>query len=193
MNWPLEDCCFAQLFRILKQLTLFLSFSELVGLSSNFCNPRGGFKAFLSSCWVNRSNTQMNESESKGIFIIRLFGPKKLWPKLMWTVCSSFASVNFTLDNYVSSWQQRVVLKLHRPAYRLHVMHVLDWTRSWHFIKTRSPVFSFEVSKKNQSFEVRGWRTFLPFTHAKSNSVFFDIGYILGHSRNEKRKHLSSD
>lgn len=119
MNWPLEDCCFAQLFRILKQLTLFLSFSELVGLSSNFCNPRGGFKAFLSSCWVNRSNTQMNESESKGIFIIRLFGPKKRWPKLMWTVCSSFASVNFTLDNYVSSWQQRVVLKLHRPAYRL--------------------------------------------------------------------------
>ena len=92
MNWPLEDCCFAQLFRILKQLTLFLSFSELVGLSSNFCNPRGGFKAFLSSCWVNRSNTQMNESESKGIFIIRLFGPKKRWPKLMWTVCSSFAS-----------------------------------------------------------------------------------------------------
>lgn len=88
MNWPLEDCCFAQLIRILKQLTLFLSLSELVGLSSNFCNPQGGFKAFLSSCWVNRSNTQMNESESKGIFIIRLFGPKKTLTKNWCELCA---------------------------------------------------------------------------------------------------------
>ena len=75
----------------------FLSFSELVGLSSNFCNPQGGFKAFLSSCWVNRSNTRMNESESKGIFIIRLFGPKKRWPKidvncvLIFRICEFYA------------------------------------------------------------------------------------------------------
>ena len=192
MNWPLEDCCFAQLIRILKQLTLFLSLSELVGLSSNFCNPQGGFKAFLSSCWVNRSNTQMNESESKGIFIIRLFGPKNVDQKLMWTVCSSFASVIFTLDNYVSSWQQRVVLKLHRPAYRLLCTFLTEPAVG---ISSRHDhLFSLLKFPKNTNhFEVRGGRTFLPFTHAKSNSVFSDIDYILGHSRNEKRKHLSSD
>ena len=110
----------------------------------------------------------------------------------MWTVCSSFASVNFTLDNYVSSWQQRVVLKLHRPAYRLLCTFLTEPAVG---ISSRhGHLFSLLKFPKNTNhFEVRGGRTFLPFTHAKSNSVFFDIDYILGHSRNEKRKHLSSD